>query len=260
MRGIMKSRPAILLAALVVSLPLLCMAQSNTLTLDEILSRMDQARSAQRDRSLPYTVIREYNLASEQNQTTSNVVAQVNVVPPTQQDYEIVKADGNDRGESVVRRILDHQAKMASQWRAHQIDSSNYSFALLGRDTVDGHPCYLLQITPKREAVELVQGKAWVDAQNFMVRRVEGTTAKTPSIWIKKLNVTVNSGEVNGVWLETSTRAVAEVRLLGPHVLTSHELDVHPAVYDAQARTPVRAHARRTKGHSVADTATWMAR
>ena len=51
-------------------------------------------------------------------------------------------------------------------------------FALLGRETIDGHDCYVLQLSPKREAVELVRGKAWVDASNFELRRIAGETCQ----------------------------------------------------------------------------------
>jgi outer membrane lipoprotein-sorting protein len=62
--------------------------------------------------------------------------------------------------------------------------SRNYDFALLGRETIDGHDCYVLQLRPKRQTVELINGKAWVDAHDFALRRIAGVTAKSPSLWL----------------------------------------------------------------------------
>ena len=54
----------------------------------------------------------------------------------------------------------------------------NYQFALLGQEQVGGHSCYVLQLTPKRNDAELVNGKAWIDASSFQIRRIAGTPAK----------------------------------------------------------------------------------
>jgi hypothetical protein len=257
------TRHAIVLVSLLTSLPLLSWAQTQTLKLEQILSRMDQVRVAERGNSVAYTVTREYQLGSEgAQQPTSYVVAQVNFVPPAAKDYNIVKAEGSDRGTSIVRKVLEHETSMTSHSDSHELTSANYDFALLGRETIDGRDCYVLQLSPKREAVELVRGKAWVDANDFEIRRIDGQTAKNPSFWIKKLNVTINYGQVNGVWVQTNTKAVADVRVAGPHVLTSRELDVQTATFSAREQAPAKARSqqRSNSRRTVADTAAWVAR
>jgi len=232
--------------------------QSAALNVDQIVSRMQQARAADREHNVAYTVTREYQLApAGAPQPSSQVVAEVSFVPPTDKQYTIVKAEGNDRGTGIVRRILDHETVMASHWQPHDISPANYNFALLGREPIDGHDCYILQLLPKREAVELVRGKAWVDAQSFEIRRIAGETAKSPSVWVKKVDVTLNYGNVNGIWLETSTKASADVRFAGMHVLTSRELDVRTATYNARASKPVVQRQRNSR--LAADTAIWVA-
>ena len=249
------------IASMICAWAMVCAGQAN-LNLGQIVSRIQQARTAENGRSVGYTVTREYQLrAQDSAQADSQVVAQVNFVPPTAKDYTIVKAEGSDRGTGIVRKVLDHEVAMATHADANEISSANYGFTLIGRDTIDGHECYLLGLTPKRDAVELVRGRAWVDASTFNIRRIQGQTAKNPSFWIKNLNVTLNYGEVNGVWLQTSTRAVADVRMVGPHVLSSRELDVQPATYSARSQAPTKVRAQRSSGRrAVADAATWVAR
>lgn len=234
--------------------------QSSRFTLDQVVTRMQQAEIDSRAQSIAYTVTREYQLSAEGAQRpSSDVVAEVNVISPSAKDYSIVKAEGSDRGAGIVRKVLDHEAQMAGHSDQHEISRKNYDFALVGRETVDGHDCYVLQLTPKRQAVELINGKAWVDAQSFDLRQISGTTAKNPSMWLKGLTLTIKYGQVNGVWLQTSTQAVADVRFAGPHVLTSRELEVRPSVLNAQAKTQWQARQRRNN-HVEADTAAWMAR
>jgi len=251
-------RQAILLALVLAAVPVLCSAQSSNLDVNQVVSQMEQARAAERDRSLAYIVTREYQLSSlGAPQPSSDVLAEVSFVPPAQKEFVIVKSEGSDRGAGIVHRILEHEASMTSHWQPYDLSPANYKFALLGRGTTDGRDCYVLQLSPKRQVVELVRGRAWVDAQDFQVRRIEGETAKSPSFWIKKLQVTIVYGAVKGVWLETSSRAIADVRLAGTHVLTSRELDVRTATLSARASKPKLL--RRNRGHMVADTATWVA-
>jgi hypothetical protein len=256
------TRVAFLLAGFVATIPLLSWGQAQTLRLDQILTRMAQTRAAEHDHSVAYSVTREYQLrAPGATEIDSQVVAQVNFTPPAAKDYTIVTSQGGDRGTGIVRKVLDHESSMAGDARAHEVSEQNYNIALAGRETIDGHDCYVLQLSPKREAVELVRGTAWVDASNFELRRIAGKTAKSPSFWIKNLNVTINYGEVKGVWLQTSTQATADVRIVGPHVLTSRELDVRTSTFDARAKAPGKVLPRHSNArHAVVDAATWVPR
>ena len=255
-------RPVVLLLSVVLVVPLVCWGQKETLNIEQILARMQQARAAERDHSIAYTVTREYQLAAEgASQPSSDVIAQVSFVPPSAKEYAIVKAEGSDRGAGIVRKVLDHETSMASKPQPHEIDAANYDIALSGRESLEGHDCYVLQLSPKREAVELVRGQAWVDARSFQVRRISGVTSKNPSFWIKKLNVTINYGEVNGVWLQTSTKAVADVRVAGTHTLSSRAIDMQPSTVNASMHIPSKPSSRRANPRtSVADAATWVAR
>jgi hypothetical protein len=259
-------RMALYLASFLATIPLISWGQSQTLRLDQILGRMDQVRAKERDRSVAYTVTRQYQLSGQgSSRADSEVVALVNFIPPGAKEYSIVKAEGSDRGTGIVRKVLDHESSMAGNPRPHELSAQNYNFTLLGRETIEGHDCYVLQLVPKRDSSDLVRGQAWVDSRSFEIRRITGQTAKSPSFWIKNLNITINYGEVEGVWLQTSTMATADVRVAGPHTLTSRELDVQTATFSAKAQPPSsqpaktrnqRANAR----HSVADAAAWVAR
>jgi len=255
-------RLAFLLVSFLGTMPLLSWGQAQTLGLEQILTRMDQARAADHDHSVAYMVTREYHLTAQgAGQADSEVVAQVNFTPPGAKDYTIFKSQGGDRATGIVRKVLDQESSMAGHTQSHEVSTQNYSIALAGRENIDGHDCYVLQLTPKRDTVELVRGKAWVDARSFELRRIAGKTAKSPSFWIKNLDVTVNYDEVKGVWLQTSTQATADVRIAGPHVLTSRELDVQTATFSASAQTSAKATNRRLNAHrTVADTATWVPR
>lgn len=253
---------AILLASVCIAMSAAAEAQSAVPSVDEIVARMQQAEAAGRDHSVPYTVTREYQLSSDKaQQPKSQVLAQINFVPPSQKDYTVRKIEGSDRGMDIVRRVLEHESQMATHAESHQLNPRNYQFVLVGQEAVEGHNCYVLQLTPNRHEPELVNGKAWVDASSFQVRRIEGTPAKSPSWWIHNLHVTINYGAVQGIWTQLATKAVADVRLFGTNTLTSREVNLQTATVDARNRMPNRPERRsRAPRPAIADSAVWIPR
>ena len=255
----------ITIAAICSALSASTWGQSRNPSVDDIVSKMEQAHAEARDHSVPYTVSREYQLSSAKTPSTiSAVLAQINFVPPSQKDYTVQKVEGSDRGTDIVRRVLEHESQMATHAELHEIIARNYKFALLGRESVDGHDCYVLQLTPRRSESDLVNGKAWVDTTSFQIRRIDGTPAKSPSWWIHNLHVTINYGVVQGIWTQLASKAVADVRLMGTHVLTSREVALQTTSVDARNRLPNQMVEHRSRNHAphqtIADSAVWMPR
>ena len=193
-------------------------------TLENIVSRWTRAQEDARAGIQPYAVTRYYELRSESKpDKVSTVRAEVRVQPPSTKDYSIQEAKGSD-GERLVRKVLEHERELAPQWEQTAFTERNYNFALDGVEMLEGHRCYVLEITPRRESKDLLRGRAWVDAEQFKLRQVVGEPAKSPSWWIKHMQVTLRYGEVQGMWLQTSTTATADVRMIGRHIFTSRNM------------------------------------
>ena len=184
---------------------------------------MEKAAQENRTHYRPYIVTREYRMfGSDEQQPKSQVTAEISFVPPKSKDFRITESNGSSRGESVVRHILESEAQAARTGTAPgAITRENYDFQLLGEESLNGRPCLVLALLPKREDKSLLAGKAWIDRSTYLVRRVDGNMAKMPSWWLKSVRVTLDFDEVEGMWLQNRTRAVADVRMVGRHVLTS---------------------------------------
>lgn len=63
------------------------------------------------------------------------------------------------------------------------------------------------------------RGQIWADASTFRIRRIEGVPAKSPSLWIKGIHITLQYAELGGMWVPISFDAIATVRLLGEYTL-----------------------------------------
>ena len=64
-----------------------------------------------------------------------------------------------------------------------------------------------------------------MDRDTYLIHRFEGGLAKSPSWWIKDLKLFTIYGDLGGIWLPTSSKGVAEVRMVGPHSMTERILE-----------------------------------
>jgi hypothetical protein len=83
-----------------------------------------------------------------------------------------------------------------------------------------------LLIIHKGKAKTLLLGLIWVDASTFCIRRIEGTPAKNPSVWIKNIHITMQFAELSGAWIPVSFDAIANVRLAEQYTLTGLNVEV----------------------------------
>lgn len=225
------TRHSVIDATLIALLCSVAMAQqsapSPSMSLDAIVQSLQKAQAMARPQS-PYLVVREYRLfGAKDSKADSEVVAEVSFRPPASKAYRIQRSSGSNRGQQLVRNILDHEVDASSRKSKSSIavSSDNYIFTYLGEATLDGQPCYVLGLKPKRKEKDLVAGQAWVDQHSFLVRQVEGDVEKTPSWWIKKVHVKLVFDDLDGLWVQTRMEANADVRVVGAHTLTSRLLD-----------------------------------
>ncbi len=196
-------------------------------SLDAIVHQMQSAQAAMRAQA-SYQIIREYRLSSATDtKSDSEVVAEINFRPPSHRDYTIQRSSGSSRGPQLVRRILDHEVEITSKDNlgSSAITPANYSFSYAGEAMLDGHACYVLGLKPRRVDKDLIAGQAWVDKQSFLIRQVEGNAEKTPSWWLKTVHIKLAFTDLDGIWVQKSMEAVADVRIVGAHTLTSRILD-----------------------------------
>src|SRR5579862_7685506 len=186
-----------------------------------ILQGLEDVQHQDPAQSRPYEVTRQYKVFhGYDKQPTSEIVAQINFVPPDVKTYKIIQARGNSRGEKMVRELLDRETESAKKGHSSEISRKNYDFVFLRRENFGVVPEYVLGIIPKRKNKYLLHGQIWVDASTFRIRRIDGVPAKSPSFWIKNVHITVQFAQLGGMWVPVSFDAIAAVRFLGQYTLT----------------------------------------
>ena len=216
---------------------------ASNLTLDQIVMRMEQERIRNKQ-TPPFLLTREYKLFhGDDSQPTSDVKAEISVLTPSQRDYKIVASAGNERGEKVVRKILAHEAAAEKVTPSPTgIIRDNYDFTSLGREVFQGVNCYVLGLNPKRQEPGLIEGRAWIDPNTFAIRKIEGKMSKSPSWWVKDVDLVINFGEIGGLWMQTDSQAVADVRIIGKYTVLGRALNVLTGNAEAVNLSPAKHH------------------
>ncbi|MDT8068707.1 MAG: hypothetical protein ROO76_11145 [Terriglobia bacterium] len=229
-----------IVGAVLLTTAIILEAQTRVPDLGTIVQRLEQTQEANHGNVRPYQVTRQYLFyeGHDKPQADSSVVADVSYYPPNTKQFEIVNASGGGRGQHVVRTVLEHESEMATDWHKTAITRKNYEFSLLGEETLNGRRCFILGLEPRRKSKELLDGKAWIDARDYHIIQIQGEPSKSPSFWIKKVNVTLYFSNVQGMWLQTAIRAVADVRFLGTNILSERDLNYRVGAESVAKRPP----------------------
>ena len=213
-------------------------------TVDTIVSRLERAQNDIRAQQQWYTVTREYELFNgESSDPASRILVKIDFQPPNTKTFNIERVQGSGQGEKIVRKVLEHEQAAARDQDSHEISSRNYNFRLIRSDVTQGHPCYVLQLIPKRDEKNSIRGEAWVDAESYLIRHIDGELAKSPSWWVKDVHITLEYGPMAGVWVQTAMHAVAHVRFMGQHILLARDVDCFTAAQSAAVRRRTRVSA-----------------
>ncbi|HEX7960148.1 MAG TPA: outer membrane lipoprotein-sorting protein [Terriglobales bacterium] len=211
--------------------------------LHSIIQHMEQALLQNRAHARPYSVTRDYVLyGNDADHVKGHIVAQVNFLPPNRKSYDIAESTGGFQ-EKVVRRVLDHEVEVTRDPQDTWLTSRNYDFELVGEQSLNGRRCYVLKTHPKRSDKDLMKANVWVDGDSYRILRIDGEPQKSPSFWVKDVHITLEFGDVSGMWLQTHTQAVARVRFAGDYKMYSRDMryDTAPVLASAPAPAPVPA-------------------
>ena len=193
--------------------------------LNLILDSMERTEEQNPAHSRPYEVTRQYKVfRGDDPMPSSEVTAQIKFTPPDIKTFTITHEQGNPRGKKFVSALLEQEVASAKASHKGDISRSNYDFIFLREQNFGAVPEYVLHIIPKRKEKGLLLGDVWVDAKTYEIRQIVGVPLKSPSFWIKDINITVQFTAVSGMWIFTSVDAIARVRFLGIYTLTGRDL------------------------------------
>jgi hypothetical protein len=184
----------------------------------ELFSRLVKQNGERAHLLKHYTSTREYELRNAKDQLSARAVVRFEFRAPDIKTFQTVSEEGSVWIRKFVFKRLINSEEEAAAGREHR-DSSitphNYTFRYLGRQDLDGDPCYVVYATPRRMDKYLFEGQVWIDSRDFAVAKIAGHPAKNPSFWIKNVNWVRRYGKVGGFWLPVKDETLTDVRIFG---------------------------------------------
>ena len=222
--------------------PLVFLAAFDTaqapLSTSEIVNRMVQADNDRLAALAGYTGVRRYRFENKKSGKSAEITTRMTCDQAGVKKFEVISENGSGFVRNHILRKMVEAEEEASQKGERQdsrIVPSNYDFRLISRETLNGRDNYVLEIVPKKPKKFLIQGKIWVDAEDFAIARVEGQPAKNPSFWIKHVDVVQQYGRSGQFWLPARNESVAEARIFGTSQLVIEYSDYVTSVRQAEA-------------------------
>lgn len=212
----------LLLLAVVAALPTaFVLAQestSATLTPQQIIQRVRAHNRDREQRLESYSVRRRYHLWNEVTNKRSELEVEMTFRPPGEIEFRQLRQSGS---AFLARRVFGGMMDAEKQAFAEEnrpraaLSEDNYTFAPAGEEVLNGRRTYLLEAKPKRKDTYLIEGKVWIDAEDFAVVKVAGRPAKKPSIWTRKVDIVRAYRKVGPFWFADRLETISEVLLFG---------------------------------------------
>jgi hypothetical protein len=196
------------------------------LSTDDVVAKMLE-HDAQREAQLGgYTATRHYLVAHKRSRAEMNVA--LTCAEDGVKEFKILSEEGSFAIRTLVfHRMLKEEAEASHPEIRNitRIRPSNYDFHLIGKEAVDGRPSYLLQVTPRHNNKYLIDGRVWVDADDYSIVRIEGRPARNPSFWTRSVHFVHTYQKVGPFWFAASTHSVSEIRIYGSAEVTIESSD-----------------------------------
>jgi len=198
---------------------------------DDVVAKMMEHDNQRQAALHGYTATRRYVLENSRHHKRAEMLVTVTCLDNGSKQFQTVSATGWGIARShVFPKLLEgeSEASFPDVRERSRITPENYSFEMIGTDSIDQRPAYVLAIAPRKQNKYLVQGKIWVDLDEYAIVRIEGKPAKNPSFWTKSVHFVHTYQKSGEFWWPASDRSVTDARIVGTTELTIEYLGYAP--------------------------------
>jgi hypothetical protein len=205
-------------------------------TTDSVVAIMVQRDERREAEFGGYTATRHYLIVNKKRRAEMSV--EVSCARDGVKEFRIVSEEGSyPIRKLVLHRMLKEEtdASRPDTRKTTRITPANYDFKLIGKEVVGVRPAYVLQVTPRQENKYLIDGRIWVDTDDYSIVRIEGRPARIPSFWTRSVHFVHTYQKVGPFWLAASTHSVSDVRIYG-----TAEVTIDSSAYITKASPDLR--------------------
>lgn len=198
---------------------------------DEVMSKVLLHDTQRELQSGGYVGHRRYLFDNEKMHKHAELLADVSCNSAGTKQFSVITEEGWQAAHKhVLRKMLESEKETSTPtFRPKtRLTSDNYTFAMVKSEVIEGRLTYVIDVTPKRRDKYLIEGRIWIDAQDFATVRVEGKPAKNPSFWTRSVQFVQQYRKSGSYWYPTSTLSISEARLFGTTKVNISYFDYQP--------------------------------
>jgi len=184
---------------------------------DEILARTAENAAHRHAALREYAGTRHYTISNRRFNKEATGTVRMSYVEGQGAHLKVLASAGSEKLTRVLDRIVGSEEELSksSERQRSEISPANYTARVIGTESVAGHNCYVLALTPRSKSKSLIEGKAWIEAAKFALVRVEGQFAASVSAFLGRPYFLQEFAEIGGYWLPTHAKATSSTFLLG---------------------------------------------
>ncbi len=193
---------------------------------EEVVAKMMQFDAQQQSEQTGYTAVRHY--AAVNKKRHAEMLVRVSCDSSGAKKFTIVSEEGSGSiRKHVFHKLLSEETEASRQGTrtSTRLIPDNYQFQMVGQEILETGPAYVLSVTPKTANKYLIDGKIWVNANDYSIVRIEGQPAKNPSFWVRSVHFVHTYQKVGQFWFASSTRTTSRIRIFGESQLTIDNSD-----------------------------------
>jgi outer membrane lipoprotein-sorting protein len=211
---------------------------------EDVVAKMMQFDAQRQSQLTGYTAIRHY-VAVNKNRRAEMLV-HVDCASDGAKQFTVLSEEGSGSiRKHVFHKLLSEETEASRHGTRNstRLIPANYDFQFVGQEKLETGFAYVLQVSPKTANKYLINGKIWVDANDYSIVRIEGQPARNPSFWVRNVHFVHTYEKVGPFWFASATHTESEVRIFGSSELTIENSDytLNPSIdhiteADRQAR------------------------
>jgi hypothetical protein len=203
-------------------------AQTNELvsSADDVVAKMMQFDAQRQSELTGYTAIRRYVAVNKKRR--AEMLVRVSCDSAGAKQFSILSEEGSGSiRKHVFHKLLSEETEASRHGvrNSSRLTPANYDFQFVEQEVLETGPAYVLAVSPKTKNKYLVDGKIWVDANDYSIVRIEGRPARNPSFWVRSVHFVHTYQKVGQFWFAFSTNTTSEIRIFGNSELTIENSD-----------------------------------
>jgi hypothetical protein len=193
---------------------------------EDVVAKMMQFDTQRQSELTGYTAMRHY--AAVNKSRRAEMLVRVTCDSSGAKQFSILSEGGSGSiRKHVFHKLLSEETEASRQGTRNgtRLTPANYDFQFVGQEKLETGPAYVLAVSPKTANKYLIDGKIWVDANDYSIVRIEGRPARNPSFWVRNVHFVHTYEKVGPFWLASATRTKSEIRIFGSSELTIENSD-----------------------------------